>query len=273
LRVLEAHGAADRENHARVRANRRRVVALCAAAAFLPALAAGVVVGVLLGPAVGAGAALAAGVVAGALAARTALSVALGVVGGRPVGDDDQPALANLVEGICATMGVARPELRLVDDPVVNSCSLAGRHGKAVIVVTTGLLERLGLIEMEGVVAHELAHVKRLDARVAAVAVATAGTVARLTGDDRPVHLAVGRGREYDADRVAVLAVRYPPGLHDALVRCSSGPVARDGSVFAGRRWAATRWLWIDPMVGAPDRMPIGELDATDVRAAALAEW
>jgi hypothetical protein len=69
------------------------------------------------------------------------------------------------------------------------------------------------------------------------------------------------------------LAVRYPPGLHDAFEAMRTGPGPRDGSVFSGGRWSASRWVWIDPMVGAGDRAPMGELDATDVRMDALAEW
>jgi len=43
--------------------------------------------------------------------------------------------------------------------------------------------------------------------------------------------------------------------------------------VFTGSRWLATRWLWIDPMVGARQAPAVGEIDATGVRRAALAEW
>jgi Zn-dependent protease with chaperone function len=137
--------------------------------------------------------------------------------------------------------------------------------------VTSGLLERLGLIEMEGVVAHELVHVRRRDAAVSAVAIATAGVVAWATGRDGLVHLAVGRGREFGADQAAAVAVRYPLGLRDALASMGGRPSGRE-SPFSGRRWAVTRWIWIDPMVGAAEQAPLGELDATDVRVDALAE-
>lgn len=268
-----AHDASDRENQARVAANRRRVQLLCLGAGALPALVLGVVLGLVTVPVVGAVVAVV--VLAGLalLVHRRAVDMALSFVGGRPVRPEDVPALANQVDGLCATLGVRVPELRLVDDAVPNACALAGPGGREVLVCTTGLLARLDLIQLEGVVAHELSHVKRHDAAVSAVAVATAGVVAALTGSEAVLHRAVGRGREYGADRAAVLAVRYPPGLHGALQAFGAGPSPGPGSVFAGRRWTATRWVWIDPMVGAADPAPVGELDATAVRMDALAEW
>ncbi len=246
---------------------------LALGAAALPAIVLGVVAGVVGGTV--AGAAVAVGflcVVAFAVVA-TAMTFALRVVRGTPVREEALGALRNQVEGLCATIGVAQPELWFVDDPVANACALAGRGGRAVLVVTAGLLARLGLIEMEGVVAHELVHVKRRDASVSSVAVATAGVLAWVSGRDRLLHLAVGRGREYGADQAAALAVRYPPGLHDALASMEGGMPSGPASPFTGRRWAATRWIWIDPMVGAAERAPVGELDATAARVDALAEW
>ena len=245
------------------------MLALGTAAA--PALVLGVVVGVVGGVIAGAIVAVAIFLALGFLVTASSMAIALRFVGGTAVRDGTLPALANQVEGLCATLGVAQPELRVVDEPVANACALAGRGGRAVLVVTSGLLERLGLIEMEGVLAHELVHVRRRDAAVSAVAVATVGAVAWATGRDGLVHLAVGRGREYGADQAAVLAVRYPPGLRDALASMGGRP-SGSRSPFAGGRWAATRWIWIDPMVGAPDRAPLGELDATAVRMDALAE-
>ena len=265
---------AERENQARVRANRRRARALCVLAALPPAVVVGVVVGVFVGAPVAAGVAAALVVVTALSLHRYAVDLALVVVGGREVAERDAPALANQVEGLCATLGVTQPRLWIVDDEVPNSCALGRGGERSVLVLTSGMLERLDLIELEGVVAHELAHVKRHDACVSAVAVATAGVVARLARRDGVVHLAVGRGREYGADQAAVLAVRYPPGLAGALGSIARAPVApREGSVFSGRRWAATRWVWLDPMVGAAERAPVGEIDATDVRAEALAQW
>jgi Zn-dependent protease with chaperone function len=268
-----AHDASHRENQACVAANRRRVRILCLAAGVLPALVLGVVLGLVAGPVVGAVVAVVVLAVVAVVAYRQAVALALAFVGGRPVRPEAVPALATQVDGLCGTFGVRVPQLRLVDEAVPNSCALAGPGGREVLVVTTGLLARLDLIELEGVLAHELSHVKRHDAVVSAVAVATVGVLAALTGADRVVHRAVGRGREYGADQAAVLAVRYPPGLHGALCAFGAGTRPQPGSVFTGRRWSATRWIWIDPMVGAPDPAPGGELDATAVRMEALGQW
>lgn len=267
------HDASDRENQARVLANRHRAQLLCAAAGVPPALVLGVVLGVVAGPVLGAVVGVVVAVAVAVLAYRRAVELALSLVGGHPVAPEAVPALANQVDGLCGTLGVRVPQLRLLEDAVPNACALAGPGGREVLVCTTGLLARLDLIELEGVLAHELAHVKRHDAVVSAVAVATAGMLAALTGSDGLVHRAVGRGREYGADQAAVLAVRYPPGLHRALGVFGAGPAPAAGSVFTGRSWRATRWIWIDPMVGAPDPAPVGELDATAVRMEALAQW
>ena len=233
----------------------------------------GVVLGLVLGLVVG----LVVAVVVAALVAlwvhHGAGSMVLRTIGGGPVDEDDHPRLANLVEGLCASFGVARPDLWLVEDSVPNACTVGLRSGKNVLVVTTGLLDRLGLIEMEGVVAHELAHVKRGDPVAASAAVAALSPLVRLTGNDGWVHAALGQGREYRADQLAAVTVQYPTGLGDALEAFQRGPDPAAGSVFTGRRWAMTRWLWIDPMVGYRGASLEGELDATAVRRDTLAEW
>lgn len=269
---MSAHGLADFENEERRRANGRRQRGLVLAAALPPAVVLGAIVGVAGGLVAGAVVAVVVFVAAGFLVSAMAMSIALRLIGGRPAGRGELPALVNQVDGLCATLGVAHPDLWVVDDPVANACALAGRKGRTVLVVTSGLLTRLGLIELEGVVAHELVHLKRRDAAVSAVAVATVGVFAWTTGRDDLLHRVVGRGREYGADQAAAMAVRYPPGLRDALASMGGRPSGTT-SPFTGRRWAATRWIWIDPMVGATDRTPIGDLDATAVRVDALAEW
>jgi Zn-dependent protease with chaperone function len=259
----------DRE----IRANRRRAHALAIGAGAVPGIILLVLLTALAGPLVG----VVVGVVVAAAIAvavsRRATAVVLSILGGSALDEDAEPRLANVVDGLCATFGVPRPRLWLVTDPVPNACAIGRRPSSAVLVVTSGLLDRLGLIETEGVMAHELAHVKRHDTSVSEVAAALCYPLAGARGADRIVHLVVGRGREYRADEVASATVRYPPGLHDALASLEGGPSPAADSVFSGRRWRATRWLWIDPMVGARDEPIEDELDATAVRRAALAEW
>lgn len=256
-----------------IAANRRRVVLLAVAAGLVPGLLAGVIFGAVLGVVAGVVAAVVVAVAVAVVVPRRATRFVLRLVGGGVVEEEDEPRLANLVAGLCATFGVPRPRLWVVHDRVPNACALGRRPASAVLVVTTGLLDQLGLIEMEGVLAHELVHVKRHDTAVSETAIAVLSPLVRLTGRDGLVHAAVGRGREYRADEVAAATVRYPPGLHDALTLMEQGPEPAAASVFRGSRWTVTRWLWVDPMVGDRRRAPAGELDATALRRDALAEW
>jgi len=232
----------------------------------------GVVLGVVAGPVVGVAVGVVAAVALSVAVARGSSAVLRRVLRAEQVDDDEFPGLRNVVEGLCATFGLRVPELMVVDDAVANSC-VYGAGPRAVLVVTTGLADRLDLIETEGVVAHELAHLKRHDGALAAVAITALAPVVYLTGSDRLVHAALGRGREYLADQLAASTLRYPAGLHDALATMEQGKPPAPGSVFTGRRLALTRWLWIDPMVARRDDPVDGELDATSVRVGALGEW
>jgi Zn-dependent protease with chaperone function len=251
---------------------------------------AGGALSLVLGVIVGVGAGLGASVLVGAIAAVVVVVLGtlvvsgfirshardrvLSLLGARAIDEDDEPRLANITEGLCATFGLKVPDLFVVDDGVPNACSLGEDPDHAAIVVTTGLLDTVGLLELEGVLAHELAHIKRHDTAVFGVAVMICGPLVKLTGSDSWLGRALGRGREYRADQVAVAAVRYPPELHDALVTLSHAPEPTRGSLFASSRWPATRWIWIDPMVGQHARHDLqGSLDATAVRIAALEEW
>jgi Zn-dependent protease with chaperone function len=265
--------AAIRVTTADTRANRRRAWSLCIAAGVVPGAVVGAVLGLVVSLVAGAAAGAGVLVLVAATVWRAATPVALRVLRARPLPEEEAPGLYNTVEGLCPTFGVRQPRLMVVDDAVPNACALGRRADAAVLVVTTGLLDRLGPIELEGVIGHELTHVKRHDTVVSAVAVTVVGPWSFLLGSDRLLHAAVGRGRELRADAVAVAAVRYPPGLHDALETLVSTEAAGRDSLFAGRRYLMTRWLWVDPTVGRRLQVDDGDLDGTAVRIAALAEW
>jgi Zn-dependent protease with chaperone function len=254
-----------------VAANRRRAITLCAVAAVLPAL----VLGALLWVAVSVIAGVAMFVVAGAavmlLLWRLAPSFALKRIGAVLIDEQDDPRLANLTEGLCATFGLSMPSLYVLDDDVPNACALGRDARRSVLVVTTGLMRRLDPIELEGVIAHELAHVKRGDNGVSCVGI----TLGTMFGGAATLRRCVGDNREYRADVVGVSAVRFPRGLLGALRIMMAAPAPAEGSFFASpSRFGATRWVWIDPSVGHRDDVPLpGDLDATSVRAAALSEW
>ena len=244
---------------------------LCAWTAVVPA----VLLGVLLWVAVSPLAALVAFVVAGAAVTygmwRLAPAMALRRIGAVPIEEHDDPRLFDVTEGLCATFGLSMPSLHVVDDDVPNACALGRDARRSDLVVTTGLLHRVDPIELEGVVAHELAHVKRGDNGVSCVGI----TLATLFGGETMLRRCVGTGREYRADVVGAFAVRYPRGLLGALCTMMEAPAPEAGSLFASpARFGRTRWVWIDPSVGhRDDPLVPGDLDATSVRAAALREW
>jgi Zn-dependent protease with chaperone function len=254
---------------AEVAANRRRAVLLCAYAAVLPAIVIGAVLSVAVGIVIGAVALVVVGLVVGVGLRRMAPAAALSRIGAVRLSDHDNPRLFNVTEGLCATFGLRMPALFVVFDAVPNACALGHDAASSDLVVTSGLLETMGPIELEGVIAHELAHVKRGDNGVSSIAL----TLGRLGGESM-VRRCVGEAREYRADVVGASAVRFPRGLLDALRLMVAAPAPAGNSVFSPSRFGALRWVWIDPSVGTRDVPPeIGDLDATSVRIAALSEW
>ncbi len=267
--------AEGNEETSAVDANRRRAVIICAT----PALIAGVVVGLVL---------VAIGLLVIGAVAWVAVTVALSVwlwrfapgavarsVGASPSDESEHPRLHNLVDGLCATMGLPRPTICIVNSPVPNAMAVGRDPATASLLVTSGLDQSLTLVELEGVLAHELVHVKRQDTLVAGLAVMVATPWSVVVGTTRAsetVHSLVGRGREFSADQRAAGVVRYPPGIGSALAAMADRPpLAPVWLPGAGRIAQLTRWLWVDPMAGARSgESVVGNLDDTAVRAAAL---
>jgi Zn-dependent protease with chaperone function len=265
------------EEAAAIRSNHQRAVRMC----LVPGLVAGVVIAVVL-VVVGLPVYLAAAafvVVASVVMVvlwQRAPGAILRAVGAKPSQEGDRPRLHNVVDGLCATMGLPQPAICVVDSPVPNAMAIGRDPQTATLIVTSALDHALTLVELEGVLAHELVHVKRHDTVLATVAVTVTAPLSLLVGLPRAnqrVHSLIGSGREYAADQRAAAVVRYPPGIGSALSsmlddpgRTSPWPPGR------GRTGALTRWLWIDPMVGAPSAESMeGNLDDTRVRAAAQA--
>jgi Zn-dependent protease with chaperone function len=271
-RSLVAQSAAPLVEDKEVRANRRRARRIAALGALVPAFVVGVVLELAISPVVGGIGLVALFLLGVLLLPRLATPVALRLVHARPLGNDELPRLENLVDGLCPTFGVRRPVLMAVDDDLPNACSLGSRPDRGVLVVTTGLERSLDLTEMEGVIGHELAHFKRCDMLVSSIAVTVLAPIIWMTGSDRLLHRMLGHGRELRADQVAVTAVRYPPGLCDALRRFEAGPEPGARSLFGTRNLSRSRWIWIDPAVGRRGAGAPGDLDLTSVRIDALAE-
>ncbi len=205
-------------------------------------------------------------------------SVSLAATSARPAAEDDHPRLHNVVEGLCVGIGLPKPGLWVVDDDAINALSVARSVDSSAVVVTTGLLQRLTLVEQEAVLAHELARIRRGDAVVGSTATMCLGGTAALqtpsgglaqgiaADGPRPavstpwglwpilasagfVRAVVARG-EVDVDGwtdlAAVEITRYPPGLASALEKAQDGPP----TVTASSPAIAHLWLAGPPVEG-----------------------
>ena len=203
--------------------------------------------------------------------------VALSLSHAVPADRQEYARLYNLVEGLCIASGLPQPNLYIVTDPAPNAFATGRDPKHASIAVTSGLLEKMNRIELEGVLAHELSHVKNYDILVSSIAVCLVGVVAALSDigirmfifggnrrDDNnqggnPImlilafvvillaplmamlmQLAVSRKREALADVSAVEMTRYPPGLISALEKL------RDDHTEVKTSSRATAHLWIE---------------------------
>jgi heat shock protein HtpX len=129
-------------------------------------------------------------------------AVALRVSRARPATVEEFPRLHNIVEGLCIASGLPKPRLYVVDDPAPNAFATGRNPKHAAVAVTTGLLDKLNRIELEGVLAHELSHVKNYDILVSTLAVTMVGVVAVLA--DLGIRLmwwGMGRTNNSDYDR------------------------------------------------------------------------
>jgi Zn-dependent protease with chaperone function len=274
--AIRADRTAELAEEAAATANRRRALLLC----LIPGAVIGLLIGIVLValglPVVGLIALVVVTVAGAGWLWRTAPGTVLKSLGTSPSDVADRPRLHNLVDGLCATMGLEPPTIAVVDSDVPNALAVGRDPRSATLVVTTGLDQALTLVQLEGVLAHELVHIKRNDTVLSAVAVVIAVPWSLVRGIPvgvEAVHGLVGRGREFSADRRASLIVRYPSGIGSALGTMVAS--SEDGSPWPpapGRVAALTRWLWVDPMAGpTAGESPEGNLDDTRVRAAALA--
>jgi len=107
-------------------------------------------------------------------------AVALAMSHARPTTPQSHPRLHNLVEGLCIAAGLPKPRVYVIDDPAPNAFATGRNPAHAAVAVTTGLLEKLNRIELEGVLAHELSHVRNYDILVSTLAVTLVGAIALL---------------------------------------------------------------------------------------------
>ena len=165
--------------------------------------------------------------------------IGMGLVGARELVAGEAPALHASVESLSARAGVLRPQLYLLPDPYPRALSAGrGAHGGSALAVSTGLLGVASPAELEGIVAHELAHLRHRDVLVQTTVVTLAVALlelSRLGGwlerallfvlgplAASIVHLALSPKRELEADRFAAALCESPHGLADALLRLES---------------------------------------------------
>lgn len=221
--------------------------------------------------------------------------VALAASRAKPAEGPEYQRYHNLVEGLCIAAGLPKPRLYVVDDPAPNAFATGRNPKHAALAVTTGLLETMNRVELEGVIAHELSHVKNYDILVTTVAVTAVGAIALLSdlglrfmwfggrGDRRDsadsggvgiilvilafallilapfiallMQFAVSRRRELLADASGVQLTRYPPGLIAALEKL------KNDKAVVHHATRATAQMWIESPLerGAEDGDGNGE--------------
>ncbi len=161
--------------------------------------------------------------------------VALGMVGARELLPGEAPALHSLVERLSMRAGVVKPRLYVISDGFPRALSAGRGAMSSALAVSTGLLGLSAPAEIEGVVAHEVAHVRNRDVLVQTTAVVLAASLVEMSrvggfmsrmllyvlGPVAAsfVHLLLSPRREFEADRLAAQLCESPHGLADALVR------------------------------------------------------
>jgi heat shock protein HtpX len=206
--------------------------------------------------------------------------IALAASHAKPADESEYRRYHNLVEGLVIAAGLPKPELYVVDDPAPNAFATGRNPKHAALAVTTGLLDTMNRVELEGVIAHELSHVKNYDILVTTIAVLAVGVIALLAdfglrfafwggmSDRRDnnsdgglggilaiaslallllapmigyfMQMAMSRNREFLADASGVQLTRYPPGLISALEKL------QDDRAVVHYATKATAQMWIE---------------------------
>jgi heat shock protein HtpX len=107
--------------------------------------------------------------------------IVLGISRARPATKEEFPYLYNVVEGLALAAGIPAPKCYVIDDTAPNAFAAGRKPETAVICVTTGILAKLNRVELEGVIAHEMSHIKNYDVRLQTLVVVMAGVVALLS--------------------------------------------------------------------------------------------
>ncbi|EKE05330.1 MAG: hypothetical protein ACD_19C00355G0010 [uncultured bacterium] len=186
--------------------------------------------------------------------------IVLGISGARVANSKEDKLFTSVAENLCIGAGLPKPKLYVIEDSAPNAFATGRDPKHAVVCVTTGLLDKLSRTELEGVIAHELTHVKNYDIRLMSIVSVMVGLIAllgdwffraRLFGGGRNrdndnnqlgaiimvfgiifailspiiatlIQLAISRRREFMADAGSVTITRQPQGLMSALAKISA---------------------------------------------------
>lgn len=187
--------------------------------------------------------------------------IVLSMAHATPVDRESNREIYNLVENLCIAAGLPVPKIYITEDAALNAFATGRNPEHGVICLTTGLLTRLDKTELEGVIAHELSHIKNRDTLVSTIVVILAGFISILAdmfqhslifrgrdNDNRGgglvlvgllisilaplaallIRMAISRKREFLADASGALLTRYPEGLASALEKISGDPKPLD---------------------------------------------
>ena len=125
----------------------------------------------------------------------------LGMSGAKQISKKDHPELFRIVENLCIGAGIPLPKIYIIKDSAINAFATGRDPKHSVVCVTTGILDRLNKVELEGVIAHELSHVRNYDIRLMSIIVILVGLVA-LLADFFMRSLWYGGGRRKEAKEV-----------------------------------------------------------------------
>lgn len=203
--------------------------------------------------------------------------LSLAVSGAKEITKKDDPRLWRIVENLAITDGLPMPKVYIMNDPSPNAFATGRDPDHSAVAVTSGLLQIMEDNELEGVLAHEMGHVKNYDIRVSMIAFALSAVISiiadvilRMTwfrNDDNRgggnqfiliagiiaaivaplvatlIQLAISRKREYLADATGALTTRYPEGLASALEK-----IGESGGVLKKQNTATAHLFFANPL-------------------------
>jgi len=221
--------------------------------------------------------------------------IVLGISGAKEANKEKYFDFYTTAENLAIATGLPKPKLYVINDSAPNAFATGRDPKNAVICVTTGLLDKLDRTELEGVIAHELSHIKNYDIRLMSIVAVMVGTIAllgdwflriqwyggrRSRGNDNNktgaiflflgilfavlspiiahlIKLAISRRREFMADASAVAITRQPSGLISALTK-----ISKDKEALEAANKATAHMYIINPFKGKQDKRAMSKLSS-----------